>query len=216
MKKLYIFIVVLITLLILVSVLFSKAIIDLQKKEELLTIGSNDLNNANNTINILQRELNNYKDFSVTTNTTNTTNIANNKPYIPNNMTVDTNENITTTDLQTEFNRIPEKVIIEVLEDTITRQSATILITDNNVEKYGWGNNFRLQKKVNDIWKEIKEINELNFIAISYQVDENNHLKLDTNYGDYYGELKDGIYRIVKSVYDNGYIDLYSNEFEIK
>ncbi len=213
MKKLYIFIVVLITLLILVSVLFSKAIIDLQKKEELLTIGSNDLNNANNTINILQRELNNYKDFSVTTNTTN---IANNKPYIPNNMTVDTNENITTTDLKTEFNRIPEKVIIEVLEDTITRQSATILITDNNVEKYGWGNNFRLQKKVNDIWKEIKEINELNFIAISYQVDENNHLKLDTNYGDYYGELKDGIYRIVKSVYDNGYIDLYSNEFEIK
>lgn len=206
MKKLYIFIVI----LILMSILVSKTIIDLQKKEDLLNISSNDLDNSNNTINKLQRELNNYKDFSVTTNMTN------NKAYIPNNMTVDTNENVTTTDLQTEFNRIPEKVIIEVLEDTITRQSATILITDNNIEKYGWGNNFRLQKKVDDIWEEINEINELNFIAISYQVDENNHLKLDTNYGDYYGELKDGIYRIVKSVYDNGYIDLYSNEFEIK
>ena len=32
----------------------------------------------------------------------------------------------------------------------------------------------------------------------------------------YYGILKRGIYRIVKPVYDNGYIDLYSNEFEIK
>ena len=31
-----------------------------------------------------------------------------------------------------------------------------------------------------------------------------------------YGKLSNGIYRIVKPVYDNGYIDIYSNEFEIK
>ncbi len=210
MKKIHICIVILIILFIFMFALLLQTKMELKNKQNLFNISSNELNDANNTINKLQKELNDYKNVSVTTN------IINNKPYIPNNMNVDTNENTTTTDLRTEFNRTPEKVTIDVLEDTITRQSATILITDNNVEKYGYGSNFRLQKKVNNIWEELKEINTLNFIAISYQVDENNHLRLDTNYGNYYGELKDGIYRIVKSVYDNGYIDLYSNEFEIK
>ena len=36
------------------------------------------------------------------------------------------------------------------------------------------------------------------------------------NIEKYYGELPNGTYRVVKSVYDKGYVDIYSDEFEIK
>lgn len=113
--------------------------------------------------------------------------------------------------------RTPENVTIEVLQDTITKESAEILITDNNEQSYGWGDNFRLQKKENGTWKEMQtEDGILTFNSIAYNLNEDKQVKLKTQYGNYYGTLENGIYRIVKPVYDNGYIDLYSNEFEVK
>lgn len=127
-------------------------------------------------------------------------------------------QNQTTSNLPTENSkRKPKNVTIEVLEDTITNKTAEILITDNNEEQYGWGVEFRIQQKVNEEWKELDYIsNDLSWIEIAYLLDENNQLKMKVNFEKYYGTLESGTYRIVKPVYDNRYIDLYSNEFEIK
>ena len=113
--------------------------------------------------------------------------------------------------------RKPENVTIEVLKDTITNKTAEILITDNNKEQYGWGVEFRVQQKVNGEWKELEyKSNDLSWIEIAYALDKNNQVKMKINFEKYYGTLESGTYRIVKPVYDNRYIDLYSNEFEIK
>ena len=56
----------------------------------------------------------------------------------------------------------------------------------------------------------------MSWIDIAYGVNEDNQLTLKLDIEKYYGKLSNGIYRIVKPVYDNGYIDIYSNEFEIK
>ena len=45
---------------------------------------------------------------------------------------------------------------------------------------------------------------------------ENNQLKQKINWEKLYGKLEKGTYRIVKPVYVNEYVDLYSDEFEIK
>ena len=137
-------------------------------------------------------------------------------PYIPDGMNIaDGNEEkIPVT--EKEYNRDVNNVTIEVLKDTITNKSVEILITDNNQDYYGWGVDFRVQKKINNKWEELNSIRELSFIEIAYAVDENNQVKMKVDYGKYYGTLENGIYRIVKPIYDNGYIDLYSNEFEIK
>lgn len=114
-------------------------------------------------------------------------------------------------------NRSPENVIIEVDNTTITPESVSIIITDNNKEHYGWGVEFRIQQKVNDEWEDFKYLsNDLAWIDIAYQLNEDNQLTLKLDIEKYYGKLSNGIYRIVKPVYDNGYIDIYSNEFEIK
>jgi len=144
-------------------------------------------------------------------------NSASTEPYMPNEpANLNENKIENTTAIIQNFNRSPENVVIEVLEDTITKNYAEILITDNNQNHYGWGVDFRVQKKVNDKWEELNAINEMSFIEIAYEVDENNQIKMQVHYGEYYGALEKGIYRIVKPIYDNGYIDIYSNEFEIK
>jgi len=138
------------------------------------------------------------------------------EPYMPDGLDVaDKNETGNTAFIQ-NFNRSPENVTIEVLKNTITNESAEILITDNNQDHYGWGVNFRLQKKDNEKWEELKPIRELSFIEIAYIVDENNQIKMKIDYGKNYGTLENGVYRIVKPIYDKKYIDLYSKEFEIK
>lgn len=118
---------------------------------------------------------------------------------------------------EVEFNRNPENVTIKILADTISNTSVEILITDNNVDQYGWGVEFRVQKKIDNEWKDLDYIsNDLTWIDIAYELNENNQLTQKLDIDKYYGKLNNGIYRVVKPVYDNGYVDIYSNEFEIK
>ena len=114
------------------------------------------------------------------------------------------------------FNRIPENVTIEVIESSASPNGVTILITDKNEHYYNWGEQFSVQKKVNKEWYDIKYISDtVSFTLIGYMPNQNNQLTQKIDWTKYYGELPTGTYRIVKQVYDNKYINLYSNEFKI-
>lgn len=135
--------------------------------------------------------------------------------YNPNNI-VD-NNNIPSEGEELGYNRSVENVTIEVLKDTITRESAEILITDKNEKPFYWGNEFKIQNINNGKWNDLKFINDTaNYNEVINELDENNQVKININYGKYYGPLEDGTYRIVMKVYDGQEIDLYSEEFEIK
>lgn len=116
-----------------------------------------------------------------------------------------------------ELNRNPDNVTIEVDESTVSATSVSITITDNNENHYGWGVEFRVQQKIDNKWEDLQYISDdLSWIDIAYELNEDNQLTQKLDIEKYYGKLSNGIYRIVKPVYDNGYIDIYSNEFEIK
>lgn len=134
-------------------------------------------------------------------------------------------ENITSNPVDTvnheqkdiKSDRSPRNVIIKVGSNTINPKSVSITITDNNKDQYGWGVEFRVQEKVNGEWKDLKYISDdLSWIDIAYELNEDNQLTQKLDIEKFYGKLSNGTYRIVKPVYDNGYIDIYSNEFEIK
>ena len=117
----------------------------------------------------------------------------------------------------TKSNRSSENVTIEINNGTVKPESVSITITDNNENQYGWGVEFRVQEKVEGEWKNLNYISdELSWIDIAYELNEDKQLTQKLDIEKYYGKLSNGIYRIVKPVYDNGYIDIYSNEFEIK
>lgn len=138
-------------------------------------------------------------------------------PYIPDGMDIaDGNEGKIPAN-EIEYNRDAKNVTIEVLKDTITNKSVEILITDNNEDYFGWGVDFKVQEKVNGEWKDLKfKSNDVSWIAIAYVPNKDNQIKQKLDIEEYYGKLKKGTYRVAKSVYDKGYIDIYSNEFEIK
>lgn len=171
---------------------------------------SHEMGELSNEIDALKNQIN-KTGIASATNTT--------SAYIPEGVPVENvNNNAGTKAVEFEFNRSPENVTIEVLKDTVTRKSAEILITDKNEDTYGWGENFSLQKKVNGNWEELKMRSDklLTFNALAYLPDENHQLKMKVDYGEYYGTLEDGIYRIVKAVYDGEDVDLYSDEFEVR
>lgn len=116
-----------------------------------------------------------------------------------------------------ELNRNPDNVTIKVDESTVSAANVSITITDNNENHYGWGVEFRVQQKIDDKWEDLQYISDdLTWIDIAYKLNEDNQLTQKLDIEKYYGKLSNGIYRIVKPVYNNGYIDIYSNEFEIK
>lgn len=139
------------------------------------------------------------------------------EPYIPEGLNVADGNEVGIPADSIEYNRDVKNVTIEVIEGTITNTTVEILITDNNEDHYGWGVEFRVQEKVDGKWKDLEYISDdVSWIAIGYLLDGGNQLTLKINIEEYYGKLDNGIYRIVKPVYDNGYVDIYSNEFEIK
>lgn len=139
------------------------------------------------------------------------------EPYIPEGLNVANGNEIGRPAENIEYNRDPKNVTIEVIEETISNTYVEILITDNNEDKYGWGVDFRVQEKVDGKWRDLEYISDdVSWIAIAYFISEGNQMTLEVDIEEYYGELDKGIYRIVKSVYDDGDVDIYSNEFEIK
>lgn len=104
-----------------------------------------------------------------------------------------------------------ENVKIEVVEDSISSTGVTILITDPN--SYGWGEDYEIETKKDNEWEIVEPNKRVIVNAIAHCPDENNQLELNIDWDYYYGKLENGIYRIVKSMYDG--TKLYSNEFEI-
>ena len=174
---------------------------------------------ANEKISELESELEVYKNadvFSTTTNTLNTNDVSS-EPYVPEGMEVaEPDDNYGIESYVIEFDRSTELVKIEVQEDSITSTSVVILITDDNKFSYGWGRAYRIQVKENGEWNEVEPISDLVFEEIAYGLNKNNQFTQKINWKKFYGELESGTYRIAKPVYDSEYIDLYSNEFEIK
>ena len=89
-----------------------------------------------------------------------------------------------------ELNRNPENVTIEVDESTVSAVSVSITITDNNEEHYGWGVEFRVQQKIDGKWEDLQYISDdLAWIDIAYELNEDNQLTQKLDIEKYYGKL---------------------------
>lgn len=102
-----------------------------------------------------------------------------------------------------KYNTAPN-VTMEIKGGTLTPFGATVVITDKNKEPFTYGASFKLQKKVNNTWKEMQYLeNGGSFVSIGYLTDENGVREIETDWTNHYGKLETGEYRIIKEVYDN-------------
>ena len=104
-------------------------------------------------------------------------------------------------------------IILSIKEGTLTKTGATIIITDKSNKNYTYGKDFILEKKIKNTWYKLAA-QETWWDLVGYKIDENNTLELEQKWEEIYGKLKNGTYRILKSI---GTTDEYIYvEFEIK
>ena len=87
-----------------------------------------------------------------------------------------------------------------IKDGTLTRNGATIVITDTSGKNYTYGEEYRIDKYSDGKWKEVDVVVDGNYAwnSIGYHVDDNNELELDINWKWLYGSLDKGRYRVVK------------------
>lgn len=109
-----------------------------------------------------------------------------------------------------------DDITMTIKDGTLTRSGATIIITDLSGKDNVYGTQYRIDKKVNGNWEQLKYVNKQNYAwtLIGYRVDENNKLQLEMNWENLYGTLDDGEYRIVKDTGVPG--DLVNHYFSVE
>ena len=110
-----------------------------------------------------------------------------------------------------------DDVTIEIVEETLTSDSADIIITNNNTKNCTFGTDFKLQKKNGADWVDLEYLPNTSFTGIAFLLNENSSTKHSIDIKHYYGLLDKGTYRLSKLMYLNvEEREIYSNEFEIK
>lgn len=105
-------------------------------------------------------------------------------------------------------------VTMKLKENTLTNSGATIIITDNNEIKYTYEEYYKLEKRIDHVWYELKPSGDVIFNEMGYLVDDNNELEMDIDWSKTYGNLTSGKYRIIKRIYDGEY-KYFSVEFDL-
>lgn len=107
-----------------------------------------------------------------------------------------------------------KNVTMNIKENTLTKSGATIIITDNNKVKYTYEEYYKLEKRIDHIWYELKPSGDVLFNEMGYLVDDNNELEMNIDWSKSYGNLTSGKYRIIKRIYDGEY-KYFSVEFDL-
>lgn len=108
-------------------------------------------------------------------------------------------------------------VRLDIVEESITNAGVTMIITDHNEPDFGWGPGYELLKLVKEEqWIPVEPKVPLVFNEIAYVLDDNNQWTYNIDWTNFYGEVAPGTYKLKKSVYNNGYTDIYTEAFEIK
>ena len=107
-----------------------------------------------------------------------------------------------------------KNVTMNIKENTLTKSGAAIIITDNNKVKYTYEEYYKLEKRIDHIWYELKPSGDVLFNEMGYLVDDNNELEMNIDWSKTYGNLTSGKYRIIKRIYDGEY-KYFSVEFDL-
>lgn len=104
---------------------------------------------------------------------------------------------------KTNVNIVKEQVTMSIKENTLTKESATLIIKNNSKENIVYGYPFTVEQKINDKWEDVNL--ELAFVLPAFSLKSNESVEMEVNWGRVdeenrpgYKELKPGMYRIVK------------------
>lgn len=123
------------------------------------------------------------------------------EPYIPDNTIKNSSINTINYNYVNNGHIIDyNQVSLSIKPNTLSRYGATLVITDTSENKNSFNKWYRIDKKENTEWIELETLNSnVNiYEENSFFTDSNGILEFKMDWSNLYGELKNGIYRIVK------------------
>ncbi len=102
-------------------------------------------------------------------------------------------------------------VNMAINNENITNTSAEIYLINNTGKNYQYGAEFWIEYQKKGTWYMIIPKDEMNFNMIVYLLEDNASKEFNINWGNFYGKLPKGKYRIVKSLFteENKSEDIY-------
>ena len=130
-------------------------------------------------------------------------------------ITEDKYANLTTEQIeQLTSDRSIDKVNLKIKDGTLTKEGATIIITDKNDLPYSYNEYYTLEK-LEEKWEKL-ESNVFNRNDLAYEVDDEGIIEMKINWKEEYGELENGKYRILFQIDPADQNTVINAEFEIK
>lgn len=101
-----------------------------------------------------------------------------------------------------------DNVKIEIKDNTLTKRSATVIITNKSDSRIAFGEDYRIDKKENQKWTKMKTVNK-NYITttIINEIGRGEKIEKNIDWSKLYGTLKKGQFRLVKEIYGEKEID---------
>lgn len=103
------------------------------------------------------------------------------------------------------IDRTIDNIIINIKEGTLTKTSATVIITNNNEKSYSYDEWYRIEKEENEEWEKIEEKDSYVFTEMVYIMEKNSKIELKIDWSNVYGELEKGKYRLIRRINDHEY-----------
>ena len=110
------------------------------------------------------------------------------------------------------LDNVKDKVVLELKSGTLKKTKATFILKNNSNVNITYGNEYKIEKKIDDNWQELEEKLAFNLPAYNLKYMDSVELKLDWKNG--YGSLDKGQYRLVKNVSIEK-VDSSSEEFNV-
>ena len=89
-------------------------------------------------------------------------------------------------------------VIMTIKEGTLTNKSATLVLTNNSEKNFQYGNPYEIEIKKDGEWHKINI--ELYFDMLAFQLSAKESKEIELDWGNGYGKLANGTYRIIKEI----------------
>lgn len=106
-----------------------------------------------------------------------------------------------------------------IKEGTLSNSGVTIIITDISDKNNIYGEEYRIDKKINNEWISLEPIiDNYGWNSMGYLVSDDDKLEFEINWENIYGKIESGQYRLVKYTSEIGEepIHYITVEFEIK
>ena len=109
------------------------------------------------------------------------------------------------------------EVNLIIKDNTLTNDEAIFILVNNSPESIFYGDDFQLERKINNKWYTLEMIEKVNFYLQPHQLNQDEFVDFGVNWTQFYGKLESGLYRLVKSyTYYNSKDKLYiAKEFLI-